>query len=825
MKAAHTAIAPVTATRAANARRSALNQQRCECGLQSAAEQCPRCGAHLLQRRAVGIGGSDDPLEREADRAADTVLAGGRVGRTLSTADASHVQRSAVYAREPIGTSGRFKTGPLKDWDFVVYQDHVKVGNRVLDKNTGQVIGSWPWLTNNPGDITVDPKEADKPRSALNRAFEWKAVKGKAASTGHILLAIFPDMSAGGEALKKLFAEPDYRDKTLAGAIEQHLGRKESRVPGVDDPKKYLERVKKRANELGVKDELLGKTLSELAVAGVLDQLVSGFGVAEGVENVGATYRCNGRDKADDPKIPKTVRDLRLFKSLPDDAPDEVLRLLGCQVRTSVQKKAAAPSGESVAPRVVDDVLSSNGETLDALTRQTMEERFGHDFERVRVHADAQADRSARAMNALAYTVGRHVVFAVGRFAPRSREGQRLLAHELAHVVQQSGQSAPALRRKPGPDRIQDLQRQLQDKQAERARLQKELDASQDRAVDDIYNRRIAGGGDKEAARLKAAAQGDLQTTIAAHAMRVLKRAVKVVRSGNQVTLNTRFELSYLALSETDAKRRAATDIPRLEKTIRDAWQVQITKGRYPGIKFQLEPKIVLRSKSQKAGDDALQIIVRGADKQPSTGTFWTGEISLAAGHLEGDRIIVVAHELYHLFSYFDAYMTAWMPSKKVKGQKEKSLVVGRPDPAGRGDLLGMPDPKHLREALKRGEITQADFDRQTKQQLHVWEEDADAILFALGVPPTTQTPTQTPAATKPGNQDFDPDQAASELEAIKRRGEQRLEQLRRETRRYEEASDWVTKAERAMQLDTEIAELQKKVAQLKATAQPPARP
>jgi hypothetical protein len=68
-----------------------------------------------------------------------------------------------------------------------------------------------------------------------------------------------------------------------------------------------------------------------------------------------------------------------------------------------------------------------------------MEPRFGHDFSGVRVHTDAQAAESARAVNALAYTVGRDVVFGAGQFAPQSPAGRRLMAHELTHVVQQQG--------------------------------------------------------------------------------------------------------------------------------------------------------------------------------------------------------------------------------------------------------------------------------------------------------------------------------------------------------------------------------------------------
>jgi hypothetical protein len=72
-----------------------------------------------------------------------------------------------------------------------------------------------------------------------------------------------------------------------------------------------------------------------------------------------------------------------------------------------------------------------------------MEPRFGHDFARVRVHTDKRAAESAQAINAHAYTAGDNIVFGAGRYAPGSPEGRRLVAHELTHVVQQSGASPP----------------------------------------------------------------------------------------------------------------------------------------------------------------------------------------------------------------------------------------------------------------------------------------------------------------------------------------------------------------------------------------------
>lgn len=101
----------------------------------------------------------------------------------------------------------------------------------------------------------------------------------------------------------------------------------------------------------------------------------------------------------------------------------------------------AAPSAAPTVPPIVHDVLRSPGQPLDAGTRAFMEPRFRQDFSQVRVHTDARAAESARAVNALAYTVGRDVVFGTGQYAPGTSEGRRLMAHELTHVVQQEGHS------------------------------------------------------------------------------------------------------------------------------------------------------------------------------------------------------------------------------------------------------------------------------------------------------------------------------------------------------------------------------------------------
>ena len=90
-------------------------------------------------------------------------------------------------------------------------------------------------------------------------------------------------------------------------------------------------------------------------------------------------------------------------------------------------------------PATVNDALQTPGQSLDTETRAFMESRFGYDFTGVRVHTDADAAESARAMDAAAYTVGQDVVFGDGQYAPKTAQGQFLIAHELAHVVQQGG--------------------------------------------------------------------------------------------------------------------------------------------------------------------------------------------------------------------------------------------------------------------------------------------------------------------------------------------------------------------------------------------------
>ena len=122
----------------------------------------------------------------------------------------------------------------------------------------------------------------------------------------------------------------------------------------------------------------------------------------------------------------------------------------------NVQRKARTGGAAGMAaPPIVSNVLSGPGQPLDRAARSYFEPRMGFDLDAVRVHTGRQAAASAGAVDALAYTSGHNIVFGEGQYQPSSQAGRRLLAHELAHVAQQTEQSGsaadPTLRRAPRP--------------------------------------------------------------------------------------------------------------------------------------------------------------------------------------------------------------------------------------------------------------------------------------------------------------------------------------------------------------------------------------
>jgi hypothetical protein len=111
-----------------------------------------------------------------------------------------------------------------------------------------------------------------------------------------------------------------------------------------------------------------------------------------------------------------------------------------CESEIAAKSNGAAhASSFDSAASLVSDALSAPGEPLDQTVRNNFESRFQQDFSDVRVHRDERASQSAQAVNAHAYTVGRDIVFSAGQYKPETGAGNRLIAHELTHVLQQRG--------------------------------------------------------------------------------------------------------------------------------------------------------------------------------------------------------------------------------------------------------------------------------------------------------------------------------------------------------------------------------------------------
>lgn len=120
----------------------------------------------------------------------------------------------------------------------------------------------------------------------------------------------------------------------------------------------------------------------------------------------------------------------------------------GCSAPV-VRRAPAGPAAAPVAPGLAAQVerVSRGGEPLPQRVKADMEPRFGTDFSAVRIHRDAEAAASAHALGAKAWTLGRHVAFGAGQWAPGTPHGDRLIAHELTHILQERGRGEAPVRR------------------------------------------------------------------------------------------------------------------------------------------------------------------------------------------------------------------------------------------------------------------------------------------------------------------------------------------------------------------------------------------
>jgi len=196
----------------------------------------------------------------------------------------------------------------------------------------------------------------------------------------------------------------------------QHVAQALSCAPG--------HAVVRRACACGTRKQSSGGTCPECGRRRVLPKLVVG-----------------GANDAEESEADRAA-DMVMRASVDAGAPGESTVASFLQRPSAGATSVSSGSGPA-APPIVDQVLARPGQPLPNATRRLFETRFRRDFSGVRLHTDSQAAASAAAVDAHAYTVGTDIVFGASRYAPDTNAGQHLLAHELAHVVQQGA----ALRR------------------------------------------------------------------------------------------------------------------------------------------------------------------------------------------------------------------------------------------------------------------------------------------------------------------------------------------------------------------------------------------
>ena len=425
-------------------------QPRCACG-GAAAGRCAACARRNIPgpQPKLAVSTPGDRWEREADQAADQVLAAG--GRP-------QLSRLASRPLQREGEDEKKKPPPSP----------VTEGLSTVASNLGENNPAFSKFTERLGDRFMAqpaPLSIGVPVFlGANYAFLWT-------------------MALADPAMRRQF--DDFNLALLPGIVPQFpvktfkyqiLDGKQSRFAfeiGLD-ASKLMEafnqgvlntRVSSLKLDTGGKLETAGPRPVSLSALQVQVGLFGdGLQLSGGFRNGISPYPLPGpggpggdssRVMAQSPALPDLYanqRDVRFMVLL--DVPKLVQYFSPSAPSGPERLQRAAVDGRTVmaptAYAAVQSTLASAGTPLDKGTRGFMESRFGHDFGQVRIHAGNGAAASARAVHARAYTLGRDIVFGANQYAPTTSEGRRLLAHELAHVVQQRAAPQQArLMRKP----------------------------------------------------------------------------------------------------------------------------------------------------------------------------------------------------------------------------------------------------------------------------------------------------------------------------------------------------------------------------------------
>lgn len=409
----------------APAAHGALLQRKCACGTHTpGGGQCAACGkrnpaASSSQGGHLAVGQAGDRFEREADRVAALVMSGrdGTRPPSFSVVSGASVQRDgdgqpktpkpnnydeaakkiadALQATE-VGKQLKAKAEALGE-EFLSSVEGKVIAGSALGGALAAIIATNSEL---PMQIPDIPLDFIKP--GLKARLTWEGPVRDPTKVGLTLT------SKSGASLSASYSQtaatPGKPAEQKAGlTLTVPLGGSPAKTgsKGADSEKYRTETARMAAEQRKFQEGL--KTTAQKA-----------------------------QDKADEQRFLDSW-----MRSRTND-PLDPLRTGKKDDDLLLMRKASGHSFDAgIAPPIVHETLAGSGSPLDPDTRAFMEDRFVHDFSRVRIHADARAAESARDVGAHAYTVGPNIAFDTGQYAPLTHTGRHLLAHELAHVVQQ----------------------------------------------------------------------------------------------------------------------------------------------------------------------------------------------------------------------------------------------------------------------------------------------------------------------------------------------------------------------------------------------------
>lgn len=387
-----------------------------------------------------------DAYEREADRVADTVSAGGRIpGWSLASTGADQIQRdtntaSALPAAPPVPMIGDPQDPPQPN----NYGDMLgKIAEAFLKTPTGKAI--LQHVADDP--LVQDAKDfVQTPQGVVVAgSTAIAAIAGLAAAHKGLPIqipAIPLDKFVPGLKMKIDVEGPlDHPTQgSLMFSFEGAPPRKKKGAP--TDNERYKAQTARMAADQekfrqGLAPRSQGPLASPEAQQQQADEQLARKAELDRMSRIlrpGATHKPGEFT----PLVPG-AQPLSLHMRDADRIPAADAANKEKKEEIPVQRKAESTLyDEQEAAPEVESVISSSGRPLDRETRRYMESRIGFDFSKVRIHTGTRAAASARSLGAYAYTVGTNVVFAEGGYSPQTSKGRRLLAHELTHVVQQS---------------------------------------------------------------------------------------------------------------------------------------------------------------------------------------------------------------------------------------------------------------------------------------------------------------------------------------------------------------------------------------------------